>query len=101
MNRANIHVRNVGILFVFNICGEEVHVKRLDVGAPSSGQHCLESAITLAVTFERKDLLPTGQKKREQSRMLTRNECGVVPCPDYPLVHSSARFCSQAQQWRQ
>jgi hypothetical protein len=52
----NIHMRNMGILLVTNICGEEVHVKRLNVTAPGSGQHCLESAIPLAVTFERKDL---------------------------------------------
>jgi hypothetical protein len=67
MNRVNIHVGNVCILFITNVCGEEVHVKRLDVGAPSLGQHCFESAIALAVTFKRKDLLPTGEKKIKQT----------------------------------
>ena len=67
MNRADIHVRNVGILFVTKICGEEVRVKRLDVAAPSSGQHGLESTIALAVTFKRNDLLPKSRKKNKRT----------------------------------
>ena len=55
-------MRNVGILLVIKICGEEVYVKRLDVAAPRSGQHCLESAIALAIAFEREDLLSIDRK---------------------------------------
>ena len=57
MNRTNVHVRNVSILLVMNICHEEVDVKRFHVTAPGSSQHCLKSAIALAVAFEREDLL--------------------------------------------
>lgn len=89
MNRTNIHVRDVSILLVTNICREEVHVKRFYVTAPGSCQHCLQSAITLAVTFEREDLLIDMFKKRTNKRndwsRKTRNQRGAsVPCPDYP-----------------
>jgi hypothetical protein len=70
MNGANVHVRNVGVLLVTNICVEEVHVKRLNVIAPGSSQHCLESSVPLAVTFKRKDLLSIGQKKRTNKRIV-------------------------------
>jgi hypothetical protein len=89
---ANIHVRDVGILLVTKICGEEVHVKRLDVAAPSSGQHGLESTIALAVTFKRNDLLPKSKKQKNNKQQTTvqnvDTEYGInaepVPCPDYP-----------------
>lgn len=55
--RQNTHVGNAGILFVVEVCSQEVHVKRLDVAAPGSGEHRLESSIALAVAFEGKDLL--------------------------------------------
>jgi hypothetical protein len=73
-SRANIHVRNMGILLIIKICGEEVYVKRFDVAAPGSGQHCLEGAITLAVTFERKDLLSIG-RKRTNKRLINPRKC--------------------------
>jgi hypothetical protein len=64
-------MRNVGILLVIKICGEEVYVKRLDVAAPRSGQHCLESAIALAIAFEREDLLSIG-RKRTRIRLINK-----------------------------
>jgi hypothetical protein len=67
MNRTNIHVRDVSIVLVTNICREEVHVKRFHVTAPRSRQHCLQSAIALAVTFEREDLLIDMLEKKEQT----------------------------------
>jgi len=53
----DLHVCNVAILLIFEIYRQEVNVERIDVAAPSSGQHLLEGAIAIAVTFERKDLL--------------------------------------------
>lgn len=53
----DLHVCNAAILLVFEICRQEVYVERIDVAAPCSGQHLLEGAIAIAVTFERKDLL--------------------------------------------
>lgn len=70
MYRTNIHVRDVSILLVTNIYREEVHVKRLHIATPGSCQHCLQSAITLAVTFEREDLLVDMLKKRANKRIV-------------------------------
>jgi hypothetical protein len=81
-SRTNIHVRNVGILLVIKICGEEVYVERLDVAAPRSGQHCLESAIAPAVAFKRKDLLSLGRKRTNKrlinKKMLSRKKRGAL-----------------------
>ena len=76
MNRTNIHVRDVSILLVTNIYREEVHVNRFHVTAPGSCQHCLQSAITLAVTFEREDLhIDMLIKKKEQTnKRLVQND---------------------------
>ena len=70
MGRANIHMRDVSILLVINICREEVHVERFHVTAPGSCQHCLESAIALAVTFERENLLIDMLEKRTNKRIV-------------------------------
>jgi hypothetical protein len=47
---------NAAIHLVSKICRQEVYIERIDVAAPSSGQHLLEGAIAIAVTFECKDL---------------------------------------------
>ena len=61
----NLHVCNAAILLVFEICCQEVYVERFDVAAASSGQHLLEGAIAIAVTFERKDLLSKREGESE------------------------------------
>jgi hypothetical protein len=88
MKGTNIHVRNVSILLVTNICREEVHVKRFHVTAPGSCQHCLQSAIALAVAFEREDLLIDMLENRANKRIVQndgtrkrRNQRGACTLP--------------------
>lgn len=80
----DLHVCNVAILLIFEIYRQEVYVERIDVGASSSGQHLLEGAIAIAVTFERKDLLSRrggGEKGGMNSPMLVWNGWGVCTLP--------------------
>ena len=74
----DLHVCNMAILLIFEIYRQEVYVERIDVGASSSGQHLLEGAIAIAVTFERKDLLSRrgGEKGGMNSPMLVWNGWG-------------------------
>jgi hypothetical protein len=50
-------MRGAEILLVIEIRGEKIHVECLNVAAPGSGHHCLESTVALAVALERKDLM--------------------------------------------
>ena len=79
---------NAAKLLVFEICRQEVYVGRIDVAAPSSGQHLLEGAIAMAVAFERKDLKSRRggeNERRDDYPNVDKERMGrPVPCPDYP-----------------
>jgi hypothetical protein len=96
MNRTNIHVSDVSILLVTDICREEVHAKRFYVTAPGSCQHCLQSAIALAVTFEREDLLiDMLKKKNKQTNSPNRLDTEDTESTRSPYLALITHKCAQ------
>ncbi len=78
-DKSSIHVGNAAIFFVLEIRGEEIPIEGFDVIAPSAGKHRFECAVTLAITFKRKNL---SEKKLPQLLSLSNRE--IVPCPGSP-----------------